>query len=279
MLSKPPLPFLGNKSVAKDKLMSIFERIDDSVDIAVDLFGGSFYLAYLFKCVHPQCQLIVNDYDDYLERLKHIDETELLRQRLLNYLGPRYSYTEKLPPESKAEVLKIIIEHERSFHYVDYLTISTYLLFSGNYANTFEELEKFAFYVRTASTPLMTWEDVKANYLNGLRIVRGDWKEVFNATCDIQDVFYLLDPPYLYTMTTGYSSFNPLYFKLSEWLDIILILRDYTSILFSSTKSGTVEIIEWLNRRVHAGIPCQVIPYKQSTINNTKNEEYFIMNV
>ena len=74
MLTKPPLNFIGNKG----KFGKIFreeleEKFDDSY-VYVDLFGGSGYLSYLVKYTFPNARVIYNDYDNYFERIKKIQD-------------------------------------------------------------------------------------------------------------------------------------------------------------------------------------------------------------
>ena len=53
-----------------------------------------------------------------------------------------------MPDDLKNNLLNIIQSHEKEHGYVDYITISTSLLFSGKYANNYQELSSNSFYYK-----------------------------------------------------------------------------------------------------------------------------------
>ena len=75
MLTKPPLSFIGNKSKYKKIFIQVLKRDFNDQYIYVDLFGGSGYLSYVVKYIFPNAKVIYNDYDNYLDRVKHISVT------------------------------------------------------------------------------------------------------------------------------------------------------------------------------------------------------------
>ena len=80
MLTKPPLSFIGNKSKYKKIFIEVLKRNFNDQYIYVDLFGGSGYLSYVVKYIFPNAKVIYNDYDNYLDRVKHISDTNNIIQ-------------------------------------------------------------------------------------------------------------------------------------------------------------------------------------------------------
>ncbi|MGC8059618.1 hypothetical protein ACP3WF_24275, partial [Salmonella enterica] len=78
---------------------------------------------------------------------------------------------------------KIIQRIENEPGFVDFITISTQILFSGNYANSIEDLKKQTFYSRCTSVDYSA-ED----YLQGVEIVSMDYKLLFEIYKDFKNV-------------------------------------------------------------------------------------------
>lgn len=70
----------------------------------------------------------------------------------------------KVPTETKIKILELCAEEEKR-HAVDYITLSGSLLFSGNWAQSYEELSKQTMYNRMVKTDYNV-----ANYLSGLEV-------------------------------------------------------------------------------------------------------------
>lgn len=82
------------------------------------------------------------------------------------------------------------IRREESTGFVDYLTISSSLLFSGKYARNIGELGKLNFYNN------MRLSDYSCEgYLDGLEVVCCDYRELVDKYRDSPDVVFLIDPP------------------------------------------------------------------------------------
>ncbi len=81
---KAPLPFVGQKRFALRGLYDYFAEhgLPAHVTRIVDAYGGSGLLANLFKEMFPDREVIWNDYDNYAERLNHIEDYEALRHAL-----------------------------------------------------------------------------------------------------------------------------------------------------------------------------------------------------
>ena len=82
------------------------------------------------------------------------------------------------------------IRLEETTGFVDYLTLSTSLLFSGKYAQNMEELEGLYFYNKIRQS------DYRCDgYLDGLEVVCYDYKELADTYGVFPGVVFLVDPP------------------------------------------------------------------------------------
>lgn len=126
-------------------------------------------------------------------------------------------------------------------HKVDYITLSASLLFSGNWAQSYEELSKQTMYNRIVKTDYNV-----DNYLQGLEVTHCDYRELFEAHKTNKKALFLLDPPYLQTEHSVYKA--DMYWQLKDYLDVLTILDDTKYILFTSGKSQIIELCDWINQ-------------------------------
>lgn len=147
----------------------------------------------------------------------------------------------KIFPEIKNRIIERVFLEEKS-GFVDYITLSSSLMFSGKYVTSFEELSKETFYNNIKASDYDFDPD---EYLAGLEIVRYDYKELYTQYNDVPGVLFVVDPPYLSTDTTTYNSDK--YWKLRDYLDVLNVLIDTNYIFFTSDKSSLVELCEWID--------------------------------
>lgn len=232
--SSAPLPFQGQKRNFASNYREVLKQYPDC-KIIVDLFGGSGLLARISKDERPDARVIFNDYDDFSKRIENIGNTNRLLQELRDAVAgiPRHKI---LPKEKKDEIITII---EKEQGYVDYITLSSSLLFSMKYELTLEGMKKQTFYNNIRKNDYSSAD----GYLDGIEIVKGDYKDIFAKYGNAPDVLYLIDPPYL---STDCSSYNNSYWKLSDYLDVLRVLEGTNYVYFTSDKSSIVELCEWL---------------------------------
>lgn len=238
-----PLPFMGQKrrfvASFKEALM-----LFDKETIFIDLFGGSGLLSHIVKRERPNARVIYNDYDDYSNRLANIGRTNELLADLRTIVAniPR---EKKLPAHTRAEVMARI-EKEEKGGFVDYITLSSSLLFSMNYVNNFEELSKSTLY------NCVRKDDYSCDgYLDGLEVVKCDYRELYEQYKGRTDVVFIIDPPYLTTEAGTYKS----YWKLADYLDVLRIIKGVSYVYFTSNKSSLIELLDWISRNLHAENP------------------------
>lgn len=80
---KPPLPFWGQKRYFVNNYRTAVDEIipgNGEGWTVVDVFGGSGLLSYWAKRMKPGAMVVYNDFDNYMERLKNIGDTNILRE-------------------------------------------------------------------------------------------------------------------------------------------------------------------------------------------------------
>ena len=115
------------------------------------------------------------------------------------------------------------------------------------YATCYEELSKETLYNRIKATDY----PLADTYLDGLTITSCDYRRLFEQYKNIPDVVFLVDPPYLSTDSKTYK----MYWKLSDYLDILTILAGHRFIYFTSNKSSITELCEWIGKNKLIGNP------------------------
>ena len=261
-----PLPFQGQKrrfinafGVAMTEL-----KTKQKVDIIVDLFGGSGLLSHTAKRIFPEAKVVYNDFDNYSLRLQNISKTnELLAD--LRVLVSDLSDGIKVDETTRNRMLGII-RREDEAGYVDYITLSSSLLFSAKYVTNLRELEKESFYNNIKASDY----DVNAlDYLEGIDVVHSDYKELYQLYKDIPNVLFLVDPPYLSTDTKTYCSDK--YWKLRDYLDVLNVLVGSNYFFFTSNKSSLIELCEWFadNRNFENPFKNSVLNTQNITLNKT----------
>ena len=165
---------------------------DDAV--YVDLFGGSGLLSHITKREKPDATVVYNDYDNYCHRLENIPRTNLLLSDFREITAglPRHKL---IPQEIQLKIYERIEKEEKEWGYVDYITLSSSLLFSMKYKTSLEGLRKESLYnnIRKSGYQLA------GDYLDGLTVTHEDYKTVFNQYKEIPNTVFFVDPPYLST--------------------------------------------------------------------------------
>lgn len=240
-----PLPFMGQKRMFAKEFIKVLKHYPDNA-VFVDLFGGSGLLSHITKCQKPEATVIYNDYDDYRRRLENIPRTNALLAKI-RPLGASTPRHKALPKEAKEAILRLIEQEEQDCGYVDYITLSSSLLFSMKYATDLTGLRKETFYNTVRKCDYSPCLD----YLDGLKVISCDYKELFDKYKDIPNEVFLIDPPYLstevgtYTMTWG----------LSDYLDVLQTLVSTNYIYFTSNKSSIIELCAWIDKNNTIGNP------------------------
>ena len=257
-----PLPFVGQKRMFVREYKKILSVIRDA-NVFVDLFGGSGLLSHITKRQRPDANVIYNDFDNYRRRIENIGRTNVMLDRLRDILVdvPRLKI---VPNQIKERILDMMAE-EAQTGFVDYITLSTSLLFSMKYATTLDEMRKHTMYNRIKHSAY----DAEG-YLDGLEIESCDYRQLFDRYKDRDDVVFLVDPPYLSTDVSTYS----MCWKLSDYLDVLKVLIGHRYVYFTSNKSSIVELCDWLGKNKEIGNPFVGAKRKEFNASMNYNSHY-----
>lgn len=240
-----PLPFVGQKRMFANQFIDIVRQYPPGT-VFVDLFGGSGLLSHIARHYHPDGRVIYNDFDNYQQRIENIPRTNIL-------LGRIRSETDGLPRHkaitgtSRDRILSLLESEEAAVGHVDYITLSSSLLFSGKYRTNLDSMRHETLYNNVRKNDYDTADD----YLSGLEIVSCDYKILVEQFKDIPEVVFLVDPPYL---STDVGTYN-MYWGLSDYLDVLSVLAGHNFIYFTSNKSQITELCEWMGRHPSIGDP------------------------
>lgn len=239
-----PLPFQGQKRRFLKPFKEALKDFSPSA-IYVDLFGGSGFLSHTVKQHYPDATVIYNDFDGYSHRLENIDKTNVLLTDIRQITANSGYRKERLTDEYHAKIIERI-EQEKGF--VDWVTLSSNLLFSMNYASSLDELKKEKFYNKARISNYNA-----DGYLHGVKVVRKDYRLLFEQYKDYPNVVFLVDPPYLSTDTTTYSRED--YWKLSDYLNVLKTIEDTSYFCFTSNKSQIIELCDWMENNGYCKNP------------------------
>lgn len=258
-----PLPFQGQKRMFAKEYIKVLQQFPDGTTF-VDLFGGSGLLSHIAKHQKPHSTVVYNDFDGYCKRLEAIPVTNALLAELRGIVNiPR---NKPIVGELRERVLSCIRKYECAYGYIDYITLSSSVLFSMKYANDLAELEKETLYNNIRATGYPPCQD----YLDGLTITSCDYKEVFEQYKDVPGVVFLVDPPYLSTDSKTYK----MYWRLSDYLDVLTVLAGHHFIYFTSNKSSIIELCDWMGRNKTVGNPFENCQRREFNAHMNYNSSY-----
>lgn len=177
----------------------------------------------------------------------NIDKTEQLLADIRTIVGNSVPRHKIIKGELRERILSRIEQEEKTTGYVDFITLSSSILFSMKYKLSVQDMRKEALYnnIRKTGYPECT------DYLEGLEIVSCDYKEVFNRYKDTPGVVFLIDPPYL---STDVGTYN-MYWNMADYLDVLNVLKGHSYVYFTSNKSSILELCEWIGRNRDLGNP------------------------
>lgn len=239
-----PLPFQGQKRNFAKEYIKVLQQYPDGTTF-VDLFGGSGLLSHITKCQKPNSTVVYNDFDGYRRRLEAIPVTNALLAELRRIID--VSRHKPIQGELKARVLDCMRKYECKYGYIDCITLSSSLMFSMKYATMFEDFEKSTLYNNIRSADYQECAD----YLDGLTVTSIDYREVFDKYKDDPSVVFIVDPPYLSTDSKTYR----MYWRLSDYLDVLTVLAGHRFVYFTSDNSSIIELCDWIGRNKSIGNP------------------------
>ncbi|SHG97940.1 Site-specific DNA-adenine methylase [Flavobacterium fluvii] len=259
-ITQAPLPFMGQKRRFLKQVKAVLDNCPDDATY-VDLFGGSGLLSHTIKQHYPKANVVYNDYDNYRLRLENVGATNKLISDIRTILVgcPK---DKKIVEPQKSLIISRVLQEEQTTGYVDYITLSSNIMFSMKYVLSCEQLAKETLYNCVRMSEYNT-----DNYLDGVVIESLDYKELFSKYQDSTNVVFLVDPPYLSTDVGTYKN----YWKLKDYLDVLDVLDGTNYIYFTSNKSNIIELCEWMATK-----PALYNPFAGSTTSTVNNQVNFV---
>lgn len=167
--NQSPLPFQGQKRRFQASFKEALKQFKDA-PVFVDLFGGSGLLSRWAKETFPDAKVVYNDFDNYSCRVANIERTNALLSEFRVILKDA-TVDKVISKEAKAAILKSVKHEEKRSGYVDYITISSSLLFSMNYATNYDDLSKQCMYNCIRKNDY----EAAPDYLAGIEVVKMDY--------------------------------------------------------------------------------------------------------
>ncbi len=237
LYKQAPLPFVGQKRF----FLTNFRKIlNDNIEgegegwTIIDVFGGSGLLSNNAKHCKPQARVIYNDFDNYCERLKYIDDSNRLRKLL--YAVLEHEPRRKLDKPIIDKVKNIIYDFDGK---IDIRALSNWLLFTGNHAQDIDDLFTFILFNNIRKSDYALADD----YLTGVEIVCQSYEQLLPQFSNQEKVLLLLDPPYVSTAQNAYK--DNLYFGMVQFLRLMQFVRP-PYIFFGSTKSELLDYLQFI---------------------------------
>ena len=232
-----PLPFMGQKRRFLKQFKSCLNGQFPDAKLFVDLFGGSGLLSHTVKRNRPEARVIYNDFDHYSKRIENISITNKLISEL-RVITQSYPKDIRLDDIAKKKIIDVVLRYDQHY-YVDYITLSSNLLFSMKYILNYEDLTKQTFY-----NCIRLSDYSAAGYLDGLEVISEDYFAVYSQYKNVSGVVFVVDPPYLSTECSVYDN----YWKLKDYLNVLRVLNGTSYIYFTSNKSSIIELCEWIDQ-------------------------------
>lgn len=256
IFTQAPLPFMGQKRRFLKQVKAVLSNCPEDATY-VDLFGGSGLLSHTIKQQFPKATVVYNDYDNYRLRLSNVENTNKLIADIRTIVA-NCPKDKRIEPTVKSLILARVLKEEKKNGYVDYITLSSNVLFSMKYVQSYTELEKETLYhcVRNSDYTV-------DNYLDGLVVESADYKDLFTKYNTASNVLFLVDPPYLSTEVGTYKN----YWKLKDYLDVLDVLNGTNYLYFTSNKSHIIELCEWMSNK-----PALYNPFAGSTTSTVNNQ-------
>ncbi len=240
-----PLPFVGQKRMFAKHFIEVIKQYPAGT-VFVDLFGGSGLLSHITKHIHPASRVIYNDFDNYRRRIEEIPRTNALLDRI-RPIASRFPRHKPVTGEAREEIFRLLEQEERETGYLDFITLSSSLMFSMKYKMSIPKMRRETLYNNVRKTGYAECPD----YLAGLEIESCDYRELFERFRNMPGVVFLVDPPYLSTEVGTYR----MSWRLADYLDVLSVLSGHDFVYFTSDKSSLVELCEWMGRNPSLGNP------------------------
>lgn len=220
------------------EFIKVLKQFPDNT-VFVDLFGGSGLLSHITKCQKPNATVVYNDFDNYSQRLKAIPHTNALLSDL-RIIIDGLAKSARIDGDKRDRIFARLEREEQECGYIDFITVSSSLMFSMKYKLSIAEMKKESLYNNMRQSDYPSADD----YLAGIDVVSCDYRELVTQYKDTPGVVFLVDPTYL---STDVGTYN-MYWTLSDYLDVLTVLSGHRFVYFTSNKSSIIELCDWMGR-------------------------------
>ncbi len=248
-----PLPFVGQKRMFAKHFIEVIKQYPAGT-VFVDLFGG-----------HPESRVIYNDFDDYRLRIANIPRTNALLDRI-RPIASQFPRHKPVTGDARDKIFRLLEQELKENGYLDFITLSSSLMFSMKYKLSIPEMRKETFYNNVRKAGYAECPE----YLAGLEITSCDYRDLFDQFKDTPGVVFLVDPPYLSTDVGTYR----MYWRLADYLDVLSVLSGHNFVYFTSEKSCLVELCEWMGRNPSLGNPFERCSRREFNATMNYNARY-----
>ena len=259
-----PLPFVGQKRMFAKHFIEVIRQYPAGT-VFVDLFGGSGLLSHITKHFHPESRVIYNDFDGYRLRIANIPRTNALLDRI-RPIASQFPRHKPVTGDAHDEIFRLLEQELQETGNLDFITLSSSLMFSMKYKMSIPEMRKETLYNNVRKAGYADCPD----YLAGLEITSCDYRDLFERFKDTPGVVFLVDPPYLSTEVGTYR----MYWRLADYLDVLSVLSGHNFVYFTSEKSCLVELCEWMGRNPSLGNPFERCSRREFNATMNYNARY-----
>lgn len=181
-----PLPFVGQKRMFAKHFIEVIKQYPAGT-VFVDLFGGSGLLSHITKHFHPESRVIYNDFDDYRLRIANIPRTNALLDRI-RPIASQFPRHKPVTGDARDKIFRLLEQELKENGYLDFITLSSSLMFSMKYKLSIPEMRKETFYNNVRKAGYAECPE----YLAGLEITSCDYRDLFDQFKDTPGVVFLV---------------------------------------------------------------------------------------
>lgn len=136
-----PLPFVGQKRIFAKHFIEVIKQYPSGT-VFVDLFGGPGLLSQITKRIHPDSCVLYNDFDNYRLHIENIPRINALLNKI-RPISNRFERNKPITGDSRDCIFTLLEQEERGNGYLDFITLSSSLMFSTNYNPRYTDIMLF----------------------------------------------------------------------------------------------------------------------------------------
>ena len=157
-------------------------------------------------------------------RIANIPRTNALLDRI-RPIASQFPRHKPVTGDARDKIFRLLEQELKENGYLDFITLSSSLMFSMKYKLSIPEMRKETFYNNVRKAGYAECPE----YLAGLEITSCDYRDLFDQFKDTPGVVFLVDPPYLSTDVGTYR----MYWRLADsHEELVENIETYTCVGF-----------------------------------------------